>query len=34
MPGVAHTSTRSKTWRLLYNLLDSYFSQPAPVYTG
>jgi len=34
MPGIAHTSTRSKNWRLVYHLLDSYFSQPAPVYTG
>jgi pimeloyl-ACP methyl ester carboxylesterase len=34
MPGMAHTSTRSKNWRLVYHLLDSYFSQPAPVYTG
>ncbi|HVR94055.1 MAG TPA: alpha/beta fold hydrolase [Casimicrobiaceae bacterium] len=34
MPGIAHTSTRSKNWGLVYHLLDSYFSQPAPVYTG
>src|SRR5216110_617478 len=34
MPGIAHTSTRSKNWALVYHLLDSYFSQPAPVYTG
>ena len=34
MPGIAHTSTRSKNWRLVYHLLDSYFSQPAPVYIG
>ena len=34
MPGIAHTSTRSKNWRLVYHLLDSYFSRPAPVYTG
>jgi len=34
MPGIAHTSTRSKNWRLVYHLLDGYFSQPAPVYTG
>src|SRR6267378_3111425 len=34
MPGIAHTSTRSKNCRLVYHLLDSYFSQPAPVYTG
>ncbi|HEY2969915.1 MAG TPA: hypothetical protein VGK75_16295 [Casimicrobiaceae bacterium] len=30
MPGIAHTSTRSKNWALVYHLLD----QPAPVYVG
>ncbi len=34
MPGIAHTSTRSKNWALVYHLLDGYFSQPAPVYVG
>ena len=34
MPGIAHTSTRSKNYMLVYHLLESYFSQPAPVYTG
>ena len=34
MPGIAHTSTRSKNFALVYHLLDGYFSQPAPVYTG
>ena len=34
MPGIAHTSTRSKNWSLVYHLLDTYFSQPAPVYVG
>ena len=34
MPGIAHTSTRSKNWALVYHLLDAYFSQPAPVYVG
>ncbi len=34
MPGIAHSSTRSKNWRLVYHLLDRYFSQPAPAYTG
>ena len=34
MPGIAHTSTRSKNWALVYHLLDRYFSQPAPVYVG
>ena len=34
MPGIAHTSTRSKNWALVYHLLDGYFSQPAPAYVG
>jgi pimeloyl-ACP methyl ester carboxylesterase len=34
MPGIAHTSTRSKNWALVYHLLDGWFSQPAPVYVG
>ena len=34
MPGIAHTSTRSKNYALVYHLLESYFGQPAPVYTG
>jgi pimeloyl-ACP methyl ester carboxylesterase len=34
MPGIAHTSTRSKNWALVYHLLDANFSQPPPVYVG
>jgi alpha-beta hydrolase superfamily lysophospholipase len=34
MPGIAHTSTRSKNWALVYHLMDAYFSQPAAVYLG
>jgi pimeloyl-ACP methyl ester carboxylesterase len=34
MPGIAHTSTRSKNWALVYHLLDGYFRAPAPVYVG
>lgn len=34
MPGIAHTSTRSKNFALVYHLLEGYFSQPTPVYTG
>ena len=34
MPGIAHTSTRSKNFQLVYHLLDAYFAQPAPVYVG
>ena len=34
MPGIAHTSTRSKNFALVYHLLEGYFGQPAPVYSG
>ena len=34
MPGIAHSSTKSKNWALVYHLLDAYFGQPAPVYVG
>jgi pimeloyl-ACP methyl ester carboxylesterase len=34
MPGIAHTSTRSKNFALVYHLLERYFDQPLPVYTG
>jgi hypothetical protein len=34
MPGIVHTSTRSKNWALVYHLLDGRFSAPSPVYVG
>jgi hypothetical protein len=34
MPDIAHTRTRSKNFQLVYHLLDAYFGQPAPVYSG
>jgi len=34
MPGIAHSSMRAKNWSISFHLLDSFFSQPAPVYTG
>ena len=34
MTGIAHSSLRSKNWAVSYHLLDSFFGQPAPVYTG
>jgi pimeloyl-ACP methyl ester carboxylesterase len=34
MPGIAHSSFRAKNWSVAYHLVDSFFSQPAPVYTG
>jgi pimeloyl-ACP methyl ester carboxylesterase len=34
MPGIAHTSMRSKNWRMVYDLVDACCSRTAPVYTG
>jgi pimeloyl-ACP methyl ester carboxylesterase len=34
MPGIAHTSTRSKNFALVYHLLEGFFGQPGPVYMG
>lgn len=34
MPGIAHTSTRSKNFALVYDLLEGWFGRPAPVYSG
>jgi pimeloyl-ACP methyl ester carboxylesterase len=34
MPGIAHTSTRSRNYRVAYHVMEQFFSQPAPVYTG
>ena len=34
MPGIAHASLQQKTYRLVYHLLHSFLSQPAPVYRG
>ena len=34
MPGIAHTSTRSKNWALVYHLLNAWFSQPSAAYVG
>ncbi len=33
LPG-AHVSLRSRNWQSAYHLLDSFFSQPPPAYTG
>jgi pimeloyl-ACP methyl ester carboxylesterase len=30
----AHSSMRSKNWQTAYHVLDSFLSQPVPVYTG
>jgi pimeloyl-ACP methyl ester carboxylesterase len=34
MPGIAHTSLRSRNWRMVYDLVDACCSRAAPVYTG
>jgi len=34
MPGIAHTSLRSKNWRMVYDIVDACCSRTAPVYTG
>lgn len=34
MPGIAHSSTRSKNYKVVYHLLERCFSQPEPVYRG
>jgi pimeloyl-ACP methyl ester carboxylesterase len=34
MPGVAHTSLRSKNYKLVHHFLASFLSQPDPVYVG
>ena len=34
MPGIAHTSLRSRNWRMVYDIVDSCCSRTAPVYTG
>jgi pimeloyl-ACP methyl ester carboxylesterase len=34
MPGIAHASFQQKNYQLVYHILLSFFSQPAPVYRG
>ena len=34
MPGIAHTSLRSRNWRMVYDLVDSCCSRSGPVYLG
>jgi hypothetical protein len=34
MPGIAHTSLRSRNWRMVCDLVDSCGSRSALVYTG
>src|SRR4029079_1950318 len=34
MPGIAHASLQQKNYALVYHIMLSWFTQPAPVYTG
>jgi pimeloyl-ACP methyl ester carboxylesterase len=34
MPGISHASFQQKNYALVYHILESFFSQPAPIYRG
>jgi pimeloyl-ACP methyl ester carboxylesterase len=34
MPGISHASFQQKNYRLVYHILHSFFTQPAPLYRG
>lgn len=34
MPGIAHASFQQKNYQLVYHILEAFFSQPDPVYSG
>ena len=34
MPGISHASFQQKNYALVYHILQSFFTQPAPVYRG
>ena len=34
MPGIAHASFQQKNYMLVYHILWSFFTQPAPIYAG
>src|SRR5438105_7705947 len=34
MPGIAHASFHRKNYMICYRILESFFSQPAPIYRG
>jgi pimeloyl-ACP methyl ester carboxylesterase len=34
MPGISHASFQQKNYRLVYHILQGFFSQPAPLYKG
>jgi hypothetical protein len=34
MPGISHASFQQKNYMLVYHILLSFFTQPAPIYLG
>ena len=34
MPGIAHSSLRSKNWRMVFDMIDSYYARSNPTYIG
>ena len=34
MPGIAHASFQQKNYLLVYDILETFFSRPDPVYLG
>jgi pimeloyl-ACP methyl ester carboxylesterase len=34
MPGISHASFQQKNYALVYHILQSFFTQPAPIYRG
>jgi pimeloyl-ACP methyl ester carboxylesterase len=34
MPGISHASFQQKNYALVYHILWSFFTQPAPIYRG
>jgi hypothetical protein len=34
MPGIAHASFQQKNYRLVYHILEGFFTQPAAIYRG
>ena len=34
MPGIAHASFQQKNYQLVYHILQSFFTQPEPIYRG
>ncbi len=34
MPGIAHASFQQQNYRLVYHILEAFFTEPAPIYRG